>query len=123
MLTVGNNALPGTPPMSTTSYVHQTCKLANPAILEEFKNKGADMNGGKKSPDPPAAMVLAGIWHKNRPRQRIDDSFEVGFGHLEFLLDFRRRAKATKITLSPQRSTISSRRLLAIMAPIAIGRR
>ena len=103
MLTIGNNALPDIPPMSTTSYVHQACKLATTAILEELEKQGADMNGGERWLNPPAAVILGEFWSKQKLRQQIGDSIEVGFSHLELLLDFPERVKNHKdLTVPPK---------------------
>lgn len=101
MLTVGNNALPDIPPMSTTSYVHEACKLPESKILEELKKHGADMNGGDQCLNPPAAMILGGIWNKDRLRQRIDCPVEAAIGHLKLLLDFSERIKSHKSLAVP----------------------
>ncbi|KAM7216913.1 Ankyrin repeat-containing domain protein [Rhypophila decipiens] len=90
MLTTGCYALPDIPPRSKTSYVHMACKIDNSAILQELISHGANINGGEKCLDPPAAMLLGGIWGKKKARRPQENAVETGMKHLRLLLDFER---------------------------------
>ncbi|KAM7185333.1 Ankyrin repeat-containing domain protein [Rhypophila sp. PSN 637] len=90
MLTTGCYALPDIPPRSKTSYVHMACKIDNSAILEELISHGADINGRERCLDPPAAMLLRGIWERKKARGPKENAVETGMKHLRLLLDFER---------------------------------
>ncbi|KAK4215342.1 ankyrin repeat-containing domain protein [Rhypophila decipiens] len=88
MLTAGCHALPDIPPESRISYVHRAFKLDETEILERLMEHGADVNGGARCLDPPAAVLLREIWERKRDRAPRENTVERAMKHLKLLLDF-----------------------------------